>query len=145
VMFIGVALYTPKHSLGARKKLPKDDEAIERTIQNIAFLKQEITKKGETQMKTILKQTLLLLIVTSGVAIADADGSDYYKVEGVASNDVLNIRTKANPHADKVGEIPPRANCVKNLGCKGGLTMSEFTELSKKEQAVILRKCSRWC
>ena len=96
-------------------------------------------------MKTILKQILLLLIISSGSALADADGPDYYKVTGVASNDVLNIRSKANPNAKKVGEIPAVANCVKNLGCKGGLTMSEFTVLSKKEQAAILKKRPRWC
>ena len=96
-------------------------------------------------MKTILKQILLLLIMASGSAFADADGPDYFKVKGVASNDVLNIRSKADSNANKVGEIPPGADCVKNLGCKGGLTMSEFTDLSKKEQAAILRKRPRWC
>ena len=96
-------------------------------------------------MKTILKQTLTLLIIATGLALADADGPDYFKVNGVASNDVLNMRSKANPASKKVGEIPPGANCVKNLGCKGGLTMSEFTDLSKEEQAVILRKRPRWC
>ena len=83
--------------------------------------------------------------MASGSAFADADGPDYYKVKGVASNDVLNMRSKADPDANKVGEIPLEADCVKNLGCKGGLTMSEFTNLSKKEQAVILRKRPRWC
>ena len=96
-------------------------------------------------MKTILTQTLLLLIIATGLALADADGPDYYKVKGVASNDVLNIHSKADPNANKVGEIPAGADCVKNLGCKGGLTMSEFTDLSKKDQAAILRKRPRWC
>ena len=99
----------------------------------------------KTPILTILKQILLLLLVTSGLALAGADGPDYYKVIGVASNDVLNIRSKADPNASKVGDIPPGADCVKNLGCKGGLTMSEFTNLSKEEQAVILKKRPRWC
>jgi len=96
-------------------------------------------------MKTILKQTLALLIIASGLALADADGPDFFKVNGVASNDVLNMRSKADSNTKKVGEIPPGADCVKNLGCKGGLTMSEFTDLSKKEQTAILRKRPRWC
>ncbi len=96
-------------------------------------------------MKALLKQTLTLLIIVSGLALADADGPDYFKVNGVASDDVLNMRIKADPDAKKVGEIPPGADCVKNLGCKGGLTMSEFTDLSKEEQATILRKRPRWC
>ena len=96
-------------------------------------------------MKTLLKQTLILLVIASGLALADADGPDYYKVKGVASNDVLNMRNKADPDSKKVGEIPPGADCVKNLGCKGGLTMSELTDLSKKEQSTILKKRPRWC
>ena len=96
-------------------------------------------------MKTLLKKTLVLLIISSGLALADADGPDYFKINGVASNDVLNIRSKANPDAKKVGEIPPGANCITNLGCKGGLTMSEFVDLSKIEQAVILKNRPRWC
>ena len=96
-------------------------------------------------MKTILKQILLLLTIVTGLALADADGPDYFKVNGVASNDVLNIRNKAGSDAKKVGEIPAGVDCVKNLGCKGGLTMSEFTDFSKDEQAAILRKRPRWC
>ena len=96
-------------------------------------------------METLLKKTLTLLIIASGLALADADGPDFYKVNGVANNDVLNIRSEADPGANKVGEIPPEADCVKNLGCKGGLTMSEFTDLSKKEQAAILKNRPRWC
>ncbi len=96
-------------------------------------------------MNTILKQTLTLLVIISGLALADADGPDFFKVNGVANNDVLNMRSKADPNAEKVGEIPSGADCVKNLGCKGGLTMSEFTDLSKSEQAVILAKRPRWC
>jgi len=96
-------------------------------------------------MNTILKQILILLTIASGLALADADGPDYFKVHGVASNDVLNMRSKSNPSSKKVGEIPPGADCVKNFGCKGGLTISEFMDLSKKEQAVIQRKRPRWC
>ena len=71
-------------------------------------------------MKTLLKQTLTLLIIVSGLALADSDGSDYFKVNGVASNDVLNIRSKANPASKKVGEIPSGADCVKTLAAKVG-------------------------
>jgi len=83
--------------------------------------------------------------MASGLALADADGPDYFNVSGVASDDTLNMRIEPNPHAKRVGEIPPNSNCVKNLGCQGGLTMSEFTDLSKEEQAAILKKRPRWC
>jgi len=96
-------------------------------------------------MKTSLQLLLFLLITVSGFVHAEADGPDFYRVKGVAGNDVLNIRSEADPHANKVGEIPPGADCVRNLGCKGGLTFDEFTNLSKQEQAAIKRVRPRWC
>jgi len=96
-------------------------------------------------MKTTLKLIMPLLISISGVVYAEADGPDYYRVHDVASNDVLNIRSHADPHARKVGEIPSGADCVRNLGCKGGLTMEEFTNLSKQEPAAAKRDHPRWC
>ena len=66
-------------------------------------------------------------------------------VTGVAANDVLNIRAEPDPHAPKVGEIPPDGTCVRNLGCKGGLTFREFTELSPDEQTKRLHENPRWC
>ena len=96
-------------------------------------------------MNTILKQTLALLFIASGLALADADGPDYFKVNGVASNDVLNMRSKADPHVKKVGEIPSGADGRTSYRRQGGLTISEFTDLSTKEQAAILRKRPRWC
>jgi len=68
-------------------------------------------------MLIILKLILPLLLAASGLALAEADGPDYYRVQGVAGNDVLSIRSEADPQADKVGEIPPGADCVRNLGC----------------------------
>jgi len=88
---------------------------------------------------------LLLLMTYSTVLLAEADGSDYYRVQGVAAGDVLNIRTDASPKAQKIGAIPPQADCVKNLGCQGGLTMDEFSRLSKSERAALLKKRSCWC
>jgi uncharacterized protein YgiM (DUF1202 family) len=96
-------------------------------------------------MKTILKLILPLLLTASGLALAEADGPDYYRVQGVAGNDALNIRSEADPQADKVGEIPPGADCVRNLGCKGGLSLDEFTNLSKREQAAAKKDHPRWC
>lgn len=81
----------------------------------------------------------------SVAASADADGPDFYAVHGVAHGDVLNIRTEPDPHAPKVGEIPPDGTCVRNLGCKGGLTFREFTELSPAEKEKRARENPRWC
>jgi hypothetical protein len=71
-----------------------------------------------------------------GTVLATADGPDDYAVIGVADDDTLNIRAAPDPHAAKVGEIPPGGTCIRNLGCRGGLTLQEFTEPAP-------RPCSR--
>ncbi|MDG4594852.1 MAG: SH3 domain-containing protein [Candidatus Contendobacter sp.] len=81
----------------------------------------------------------------SGAAPAEVDGPDFYVVRGVARDDVLNMRAEPNPQARKVGEIPPDGTCIRNLGCKGGLTFAEFTELSPAEQKKHQRENPRWC
>lgn len=78
-------------------------------------------------------------------AFADADGPDYYAVYGIARNEVLNVRAEPDPQARKVGEIPPEGESVRNLGCKGGLTFEEFTDLSPEQKRQRERENPRWC
>jgi len=90
-----------------------------------------------------------LLLLSLGAhhlpATAEADGPDFYRVIGVAADDVLNIRAEPSPHATEVGSIPPNADCVRNLGCQGGLTFQEFQTLNPAEQAERLKQNPRWC
>lgn len=90
---------------------------------------------------------LLVIIVFafSHNACSTADGPDYWQVHGVASGDVLNMRREANWQSEKVGEIPPDGQCIKNLKCVGGLTFDEFTNLSKAEKEKIKKERPRWC
>ena len=96
-------------------------------------------------MKIRLKFVFPVLLFISGLALADADGPDYYCVHGVAANDTLIIHSKADLHSEKLGEIPSGADCVRNLGCKGGLSLEEYINLSKKEQAAAIKDHPRWC
>jgi len=88
---------------------------------------------------------ILLTMLYAPNAFSVADGPDYWKVRGVERGDVLNIRSEANGKAEKVGEIPPDGQCVKNLKCAGGLTMEEFTTLSEVEKEKINKERPRWC
>ena len=85
------------------------------------------------------------LLLGAGSAWATADGPDFYAVTGVADDDVLNIRAEPDPRAEKIGAVPPDGTCVRNLGCKGGLTFREFTELSAERKAKRLKENPRWC
>ena len=86
-----------------------------------------------------------LLLQAAAYAGAEADGPDFYQVTGVSADDVLNIRAEPVASAAKTGEIPPDGNCIRNLGCQGGLSYQEFTELSAAEREQRLQQNPRWC
>ncbi len=97
------------------------------------------------------RNTILSLLATmiqvlgSGLASAEADGPDFYRVTGVRPDDVLNIRAAPKANAAKLGTIPRDGNCIRNLGCQGGLSFQEFSNMSKAEQAKRLKQNPRWC
>ena len=88
---------------------------------------------------------LLFLLFHPDLSLAEADGPDFWRVHDVARDDVLSIRSHADFKASKTGEIPYDAQCVKKLGCKGGLSFQEFTTLSESEKQQILKQRPRWC
>ena len=101
---------------------------------------------GYTPLKTAFGLVVATaLAVDPGSASATADGPDFFQVAGVAATDTLNLREAPDPHATKVGEIPPDGTCIRNLGCQGGLTFREFTELPKSDQERRLKENPRWC
>ena len=96
-------------------------------------------------MRTASPLIFSILIMAASFVRAEADGPDYFRIQKVAANDLLHIRSAADPDAVKVGQIPPGADCVKNLGCKGGLTFEEFIRLSKREHAELSKERPGWC
>ena len=86
-----------------------------------------------------------LLVLFSGSTLAEADGPDYYVVRDVASDDKLSIHVVPDPNAARLGEIPADGDCIRNLGCQGGLTFQEFATLSTTQQAQRLKENPRWC
>jgi len=76
-------------------------------------------------------------------AIADASGPDFFRVTGVAADDVLNIRAAPDAASVKIGQIPPDGEGVRNLGCQGGLSFAEWQSASETERAAAAD--ARWC
>lgn len=58
---------------------------------------------------------------------------------------MLNIRAEPSARARKIGSIPHDASCIRNLGCQGGLTYQEFSELTPAQRTQRLRENPRWC
>jgi len=86
-----------------------------------------------------------IFLALSPALYAEADGPDFWGVRDVPENDVLNLRLYADFRAPKIGEIPFDARCIRNMGCKGGLTYREFTTLSETEKQRVLKQRPRWC
>ncbi|MEX5729147.1 heat shock protein HslJ [Rhodovulum iodosum] len=79
----------------------------------------------------------------SGPVRAEADGPDFFRVTGVAAEDVLNLRAAPAADAEKVGEIPPDGDGIRNLGCEGGLSFAEWQQATEAERQAAARQ--RWC
>jgi len=100
------------------------------------------TKKMQNHLGCLF---FLLPLLISHHAHAEADGPEYWRVHGVDGGDVLNIRRAAEATSEKIGEIPPDAQCIKNLKCTGGLTLNEFTTLSEAQKEKVRQERPRWC
>jgi len=69
-------------------------------------------------MNSLFKITILILI-SSSFSFATADGPDHYRVQGVASNDVLWMHPTPDYRSKRIGKIPYNARCLINFGCEG--------------------------
>ena len=93
-----------------------------------------------------MKNAYLAALVWLGmaaVAQATADGPDFWRVTGVAADDVLNLRAGPSARDAKVGEIPSDADGVTNFGCINEMSYQESLEASEAEREAARRQ--RWC
>lgn len=75
-------------------------------------------------------------------ARAEADGPDTWAVNGVAADDVLNIRENPDAESKKLGEANFNAVGLKNLGCNES-TYPEWGSENIAAREAIMNK--RWC
>ena len=76
-------------------------------------------------MPTVPSRTAIVAAIVASAALmpvpaarATADGPDFLRVVGVASDDVLWIRSGPSSRYRKVGSIPFDARGVRNRGCE---------------------------
>jgi hypothetical protein len=87
----------------------------------------------------------LLVLSLFRPAQAEADGPDFYRVQGAPSGQPLSLRADPDPISSPIGVIPVDASCLRNLGCQGGLSIEEFTSLSEQERRRRQEANPRWC
>ena len=85
----------------------------------------------------------LFALILNGPAYATADGPDFFRVSGVATTDILNMRAGPSTEHTVVGRIPAEANGVMNFGCVGGLSFDAWQTASDEERAAAAK--TRWC
>jgi len=73
---------------------------------------------------------------------ATADGPDYFRVQGISAGSLI-LRAAGNQAAPKIGAIPRDVMGLKNLGCKGGLSLSEYQAASPAARKRA--RLTRWC
>lgn len=84
-----------------------------------------------------------LFVASAGPVRAEADGPDFFRVVGVAANDVLNIRAEPSSRSARIGAVPHDGNGLRNLGCRGGLTFEQFNAATPAEREAGRK--TRWC
>lgn len=85
----------------------------------------------------------LTLALAPSAAHAEADGPDWWVVSGVGPDDVLNIRAEPSASSEKVGQIPPDGQGLRNLGCTGQMSFAEWKKATEAERERA--KYNRWC
>jgi hypothetical protein len=88
---------------------------------------------------------LIIAIFWSLTAHAEADGPDHFRVIGTPSGKGLTLHSEASKQSTVLGAIPGASSCLRNLGCQGGLSLEDFSTLSKDDQARRLAENPRWC
>lgn len=87
--------------------------------------------------------SLIYVLIGMGGAQAEADGPDFWSVARVDAGDVLNMRAVPRSTSRKVGEIPPNVRGLKNLGCQGGPTFSQWSRMTLSDRKAASK--DRWC
>jgi len=99
------------------------------------------------QMKANYKVGIFMLVglIFTGSAVAEPD---FYKVrpDSVRKGATLVLREQPRVrHSKRLGGVPYNADCLRNLGCQGGLSVDEAAKLSPANQARRSRQSPRWC
>lgn len=93
--------------------------------------------------KRFFSLAIVLSLFFPATVGADASGPDFFRVTGVASNDVLNIRAQPTARSAIIGIIPPNGNGIQNLGCQSGLTYGQWQSATPAEREAARKRV--WC
>ncbi len=76
-------------------------------------------------------------------AWSEADGPDYWAVQGVSPDDHLNLRKGPSVKFSVVAPIPSGFLHLENLGCSPAFVITDWERFSEYERDVAISL--RWC
>ncbi|MBP5987106.1 MAG: hypothetical protein KA538_07960 [Azonexus sp.] len=88
---------------------------------------------------------LLLGTAIHGCVWATADGPDFYRVGSLPQASALFLREEPRLDARRVADLPGDAQCLRSLGCQGGLSFQEFNTLPQDAIQRREEENPRWC
>lgn len=94
--------------------------------------------------KTIVKNGGIFLVAALIWAQEDG-GPDHYKVRPGAKVASLQLHAEPKLTSKVLAQVPPQTTCLRNMGCQGGLTFAEFTNLSAADKKKKAAENPRWC
>ncbi len=77
------------------------------------------------------------------LAWSEADGPDYWALQGVSHDDHLNLRKGPSVKFSVVAQIPSGFAHLENLGCSPAFRITDWERFSKYERDVAVSL--RWC
>ena len=86
----------------------------------------------------------IIILILISFTFAEAKDPNYWRVKGVAFNDVLWIHPKPTYYSKVIGKIPYNATCLKNLKCTEDISLVKYRKLSQKEKNQ-LKYQTKWC
>ncbi len=101
-----------------------------------------ISKAGRNGASRALIAATVLAGLTA-LAYGQAEGPDYFRIQGLKKDEALKVRRMPKADAKVVGRIPKDTNGIKNLGCKGPLTPKQWAKASEAKKKAAERE--RWC
>lgn len=98
--------------------------------------------KGGSDLRRICGAGLVLLLATSGMALAEADGPDAWRVVDVAANDRLNVRMGPGTQYPVIGRFAHDARGLQQVTCVPLLKAEFYFEMTEAELDALP---PRWC
>ncbi len=89
-----------------------------------------------------LFQIIILILIF--FSLAKAEDPNYWRVKGIAFNDVLWIHPTPSYLSKVIGKIPYSAVCLKKLECTPNISLTEYKKLSQKEKNQLKYR-TKWC